>query len=236
MRRLGFGLVLLTMMCARASAFQTPADSKTPTVTAKGTAGDEDVPDMTIRQVSLKPGETLLVSCNDEGGDVEMTWNGTPLHRDVTTHGSGFYTQVFTLYSAAGGAGDIVASHASGGDLSINAYAVTNLAPAALDKSAAAQGTGTSPSSGATPTTSHANEFVWGSIGYATNGKPTGTWSNGFTAGGQFTNTGGISGVEDGYKIVSSSAGYTAAKSGVDKDAWTAVIVTYAVAGRDPSR
>lgn len=235
MRRFGFGLVLLTMAFARASAFQTPGDLQKPTVTAKGTAGDEDVPDLTINKVTLKPGETLLVSCNDEGGDAAVTWNGTSLHPDVAMHGSGFYTTIFTLYSASGGAGDIVASHGSGGDLSINAYSVTNLAPSALDKTKAAQGTGASPSSGATAVTSHPNEFLWGSIGYATNGKPTGTWNDGFTAGGQFTNTGGISGVEDGYKIVSSAGAYGSAKSGVDKDAWTAVIATYATtAGRDP--
>ena len=237
MRRFGWGLVLLAAVVARTSASQTPTDLQRPTVSPKGTAGDEDVPDLSLRQVALKAGETLLVSCNDEGGDVDVTWKDATLHKDVTIHGSGFYTMIFTVYSASGGTGDIVASHASGGDLTINAYAVTNLAPAALDKTAAAQGTGTSPSSGATAATSHANEFVWGSIGYATNGKPTGTWSGGFTAGGQFTNTGGIGGVEDGYKTVSAAGPYTAAKSGVDKDSWTAVIATYATApGHDPIR
>ena len=113
-----------------------------PTVTARGSAGDEDVPDLTIRQVTLKAGETLLVSCNDEGGDASVYWKDTPLHQDVGTQGSGFYTTIFSLYSATGGTGDIVAAHASGGDLTINAYSVTNLAPSALDKTAAAKGTG----------------------------------------------------------------------------------------------
>ena len=201
-----------------------------PTVTARGTAGDEDVPDLTIRQVSLKAGETLLVSCNDEGGDATVYWKDAPLHRDVSTKGNGFDTAIFSLYSATGGTGDVVAGHASGGDLTINAYSVTGLAPSALDKTAAAKGRDTSPSSGATPTTSHANEFLWGTIGYATNEKATGTWSDGFTSGAQFTITGGISGAEDGYKTVSSTGAYTAAKTGVDKDAWTAVIATYATA------
>jgi hypothetical protein len=238
MRRFGFGLVLLTTVFACANACQTRVDQR-PTVTAKGSAGDEDVPDLTIRQVNLKAGETLLVSCNDEGGDAEVTWGSTPLHLDVGTTGAGFYTTIFTLYSATGGTGDIVASHVSGGDLTINAYSVTNLAPSALDKTAAAQGTGASPSSGATATTSRANEFLWGAIGYSTNARATGTWIDGFSSGGQFTKTGksGISGVEDGYKTVPSTGSYTAAKVGVDKDAWTAVIATYATtAGRDPTR
>jgi hypothetical protein len=239
MRRFGCGLVLLTTVFASASARQTRADLQSPAVTAKGSAGDEDVPDLTIRQVNLKAGETLLVTCNDEGGDAEVTWGGTSLHLDVGTTGAGFSTTISTLYSAAGGTGDIVASHLSGGDLTINAFSVTNLAPSALDKTAAAQGTGASPSSGATATTSRVNEFLWGAIGYATNARATGTWVDGFTAGGQFKKTGpgGISGIEDGYKTVSATGAYTAAKAGVDKDAWTALIATYATtAGRDPVR
>jgi hypothetical protein len=231
MRRSGLGVLLLTALLTHACGSKPAADLQ-PTVTAKGSAGDQDVPDLTIRQVALKPGETLLVSCDDEGGDATVYWNNSPLHGDVGAQGNGFYTTLFSLYSAAGGTGDIVASHASGGDLTINAYAVTHLAPSALDRTSASKGTGTSPSSGATATTSHANEFLWGAIGYATNHRATGTWNDGFIAGTQFTDTGGISGVEDGYKTVSSTGAYTAAKTGVDKDAWTAVIATYATAAR----
>jgi hypothetical protein len=222
---------------AGASACQSAANLPKPTVTAKGTAGDEDIPDLTIRQVTLKAGETLLVSCNDEGGDAEVSWGDASLHKDASAHGSGFYTMIFTVYSANGGTADIVASHLSGGDLIINAYSITNLAPSALDKTAVATGTGTSPASGSTAATSHANELLWGSIGYASNAKATGTWSEGFTSGAQFTNTGGISGVDDGYKTVSSTGAYAATKSGVDKDAWAALIATYATAaGSNPVR
>ena len=227
MRRVGFGIVVLTTVFASASACQ--RRPPTPTVTAKGSAGEEDVPDLTIRQVNLKAGETLLVSCSDEGGDAGVFWGDAPLHLDVFSQGAGFYTAIFSLYSATGGTADIVASHVSGGDLTINAYAVTNLAPSALDKKAAATGAGTSPSSGATAATSHANEFLWGTIGYFANSKATGTWIDGFTPGGQFKDTGGISGVEDGYKTVSSTGTFTAAKAGTDKDTWTAVIATYAI-------
>src|SRR5215467_1230123 len=108
MRRFGFGVVFLAALiaCACTGASQTTAGLQTPTVTAKGSVGDEDVPDLTIRQVVLKAGETLLVSCSDEGGDAGVTWNGTALRQDVGTHGSGFYTMIFSLYSAAGGTGD----------------------------------------------------------------------------------------------------------------------------------
>ena len=60
MRRFGFGLLLLTTVLTHACASQTPAAVQ-PTVTAKGSAGGEDLPDLTIRQVTLKAGETLLV-------------------------------------------------------------------------------------------------------------------------------------------------------------------------------
>jgi len=237
MRRVGFGIVVLTTVVASASACQRRPDVPTPTVTAKGSAGEEDVPDVTIPQVNLKAGETLLVSCSDEGGDAEVYWGDARLHPDVVSKGPGLSTAIFTLYSAKGGTADVVATHTSAGDLTINAYVVTNLAPSAFDKMAAAQGAGTSPSSGATATTIHANEFLWGSIGYFANKGPTGTWIDGFTPGGQFKDTGGISGVEDGYKTVSSTGTYTAAKAGTDKDTWTAVIATYAIsAGRDAIR
>src|SRR6478672_697963 len=122
MRRVGFGLVVLTIVFVSASACERRPDVPTPTVTAKGSAGEEDVPDLTIRQVTLKAGDTLLVSCNDEGGDASVYWGDASLHRDVSTQGSGFYTMIFSLYSATGGAADVVGSHASGGDLTINAY------------------------------------------------------------------------------------------------------------------
>ncbi len=236
MRRVGFGIVVLTIVMANASACQRRPYVPTPKVTAKGSAGAEDVPDLTIRQVNLKAGDTLIVSCNDEGSDAEVFWGDASLHRDVASQTPLFTTTIFTLYSATGGTADIFASHASSGDLSINVYAVSNLAPMALDKMAAAQGSGTSPSSGATGVTSHANEFLWGTIGHFAAGA-TGTWMDGFSSGGQFKDSGGVSGVEDGYKTVSSAGAYTAAKAGIDKDNWTAVIATYALSeGRDPIR
>src|SRR5215467_16131093 len=114
MGRVGLGLVLFMTAFAGATACQTSTNLQRPTVTAKGSAGDEDIPDLTIRQVTLKAGETLLVSCNDEGGDAEVSWGDASLHKDASAHGGGFYTMIFTLYSATGGTADIVASHLSG--------------------------------------------------------------------------------------------------------------------------
>jgi hypothetical protein len=227
MRRHYVRLLLITGLCIPLGSGQF---SRTPVVTALGTTGDEDVKSLSIPGVTLKAGETLLVSSNDEGDTAKVTWNGISLHQDIaSTNGNGCYTKIFSLYSASGGTGDIVASHTVG-DLSINASSVTNLAPSALDKARVGYGVGTNPSSGATPITTKANELLWGAIGYASNSAASGVWSEGFTSGGQFTFTGDTGGVEDGYKIVSSTGTFAAAKTGSAKDGWSALIATYAIA------
>jgi hypothetical protein len=230
MRCFGLILVLVAASCVSAGCSR----PKVPTVTVLGAQGDQDLPSLTFSSVTLKAGDTLLVSCNDEGGDVKVTWNGMSLHLDAGPGkgGGGFHTTIFSLYSATGGTGDIVASHGSGGDLSINAYSVTNLAASALDQTSTAEGNGTSPSSGATPVTTKRNEFLWAAIGYSTNDTASGAWSDGFMSGGAaFTATGGgIGGVDNAYKTVSSTGAYEAAKTGVTKDYWSALIATYAIA------
>jgi hypothetical protein len=227
MRRHHFRLLLITGICIPLGCCGV---YRTPVVTVHGTTGDEDVRSLSIPGVTLKAGETLLVSSNDEGDDAKVIWNGISLHQDIaSTNGNGCYTKIFSLYSASGGTGDIVASHTVG-DLSINASSVTNLAPSALDKARAGHGVDTNPSSGATPITTKANEFLWGAIGYASTSAASGVWSEGFTSGGQFTYTGDTGGVEDGYKIVSSTGTFAAAKTGAAKDGWSALIATYAIA------
>ena len=79
MRCFGLILVLVAASCVSLGCSR----AKTPTVTAIGTDGDQDLPSLTFSNVTLKAGETLLVSCNDEGGDVKVTWNGVSLHLDV---------------------------------------------------------------------------------------------------------------------------------------------------------
>src|SRR5207248_6401266 len=73
-----FGIVFAMAMFATASACQKQPDVPAPAVTAKGSAGEEDVPDLTIRQVNLKAGETLLVSCRSEerrvGKECRVRW------------------------------------------------------------------------------------------------------------------------------------------------------------------
>ena len=153
MTKFALNILLITALCIPLGSGQV---SRTPVVTALSTTADEDVKSLSIPGVTLKAGETLLVSSNDEGDTAKVTWNGIALHQDIaSTNGNGCYTKIFSLYSASGGTGDIVVSHTVG-DLSINASSVTNLAPSALDKTSVGHGVDTNPSSGATPILSQA--------------------------------------------------------------------------------
>jgi hypothetical protein len=113
------------------------------------------------------------------------------------------------------------------------------VAAAPVDQGTAAAGSGTSPSSGAAPTTSQANEILIGAIGTeGPNGDNAGTWSNSFTNGQRLGTAGGgaanNSTISEGYRIVSATGAYTAAKTGITSRAWGAVIATFKEAGGSP--
>jgi hypothetical protein len=72
MPRLRFGQLLMIGLSIPLGCCR-PSVSATPTVTARGTTGEEDTPSLAIPSVTLKAGETLLVSSNDEARDA--CWN-----------------------------------------------------------------------------------------------------------------------------------------------------------------
>ena len=91
---------------------------------------------------------------------------------------------------------------------------------------------GTTPTVGPTGTTTQANELLIGVIG--TNGPAedaAGTWGNSFTAGPRTGTTGGDADtnwtVSMGYRIVSTTGGYTAQKSSITNRGWAATIATF---------
>lgn len=101
-----------------------------------------------------------------------------------------------------------------------------------LDRSSTGTGTGAAPSAGPTSTTSEANELLIGAIGTeGPSGDPAGTWGNSFTTGPRTGTTGGTDDtnitISLGYRIVSATAAYTAAKSGITSRDWAAVIATF---------
>ncbi len=103
----------------------------------------------------------------------------------------------------------------------------------AFDQTASATATNSStPSSGATPTTTQADELLIGVVG--TEGPvedAAGSWGNSFLAGPRTGTTGGTADtnitVSLGYRIVDTTGQYTASKSGITARDWGAIIGTY---------
>lgn len=229
----------------------------TVTRTALGGWGKDHATSCTVTNITLAAGDTLLVatdddhadspgSCTSSTGVCTVTWNGISLNYDAAgvMSGAGAQTSIWSLYTATGGTGNlVVTSGLTGGSmLAIVATKVSGLAPSSLDQKHAAGGNSTTPSSGATPATAQADEFLWGVVGWANNNSVTGSWSNSFTAGGNARASlasaqcsGSSSGwvgetTEEGYNTVSATGAYTAAKTAAAGDNWSTAIATYKIA------
>jgi len=107
---------------------------------------------------------------------------------------------------------------------------------AVLDRINTGSGSGTSPSSGATSTTTQANELLIGAI--ATEGPhndPPGVWLNSFTEGSRLGTNFGSTGGDDtdvtvslGWRIVGSTGAYSAAKGSLPTSRdWAAATATF---------
>ena len=219
----------------REMLFSTPPD---PVVTAKGTAAvkAQASPWTALSGIALNQGDTLLVCTGTVGTSITgITWNGVAL-TSTTGNGNG---KIYALTNATAGTGNIVVStSAASTGIAISATAVSGLLiSSSLDKThAAGPTTSTSPSSGATATTTQASEFLYGCVDTNSDVVDTaGTWSNSFTAGQRNGTTGGVATtnetVSDGYQIVDATGTYTAAKTGITSAAWDAAIATYKNSG-----
>jgi Concanavalin A-like lectin/glucanases superfamily len=206
----------------------------TATRTAKGTAatsGGGGATSITISSVHLNAGDTLLAAVTTASGVTSVKWNSISLHEDVVVSSSEPNLTIWSLYTATGGTGSLVASQSAKDDMFMDASSVSGLVPSgALDQTAYAHGSGTTPSSGATPTTSQANEFLYAAMAYASGYSESGTWLNGFTYGGQMATDGSHDSVEEGFQSVTATGAYTAAKTGVTSDQWQAGLATYKIA------
>ncbi len=103
-----------------------------------------------------------------------------------------------------------------------------------LDTIASATGTGTSPSSGATSTTTQAEELLIGLVGTeGPQGDTSGTWGDSFTSGSRVGTTGDTDDtnitISLGYRFVATSGAYSASKTGITDRDWTALIATFKV-------
>jgi hypothetical protein len=141
---------------------------------------------------------------------------------------------IWSLTVISGGTANFTVSWSGSHDATCVFSSVTGLSTVgALDKSADAMGTSSSPSSGNTSTTSQANEFLYGIVaaqysGALTMGSPA--WSNSFTAGQTAGNSVAGLPMTEGYNTVSSTGAYAAAMTGLTTTSlieWGAAIVTY---------
>lgn len=211
------------------------------TPTAKGSTSTKVDGFLTIAGVTLAAGETLIVdivftAANFIDGDV--TWGANVMTPLTARAGSNAAVQSFYYYSAGGGTGDVSANFDGVISGVMLASGVTVLSATPLDKEATATGTSTTPSSGATATTAQADELLWGHVGTnGPDGDTAGSWDGSFTGltrlgttgGGATTNMTG----SNGYRIVSATGTYSAAKSGITSREWCATIATFKAGATD---
>jgi hypothetical protein len=167
-----------------------------------------------------------------------VTWKGNALlpcadANDVSSGGVHIITLIYSMNVSAGGTGNLDVVMDSGldqGAVCINAEYILNLAGNGPDQSADASGLVTSPSTGATPTTSVAKEYAAAVFGFLYAGAQSGAWGSGFTAGGQNASTTIFAvtvAITDGYRILSSTQTMTATHTSSTHSAWSGVLVTF---------
>ena len=180
--------------------------------------------------LATDPNANMVITVEDEAGNVYRQVGSTVINSgQIRTY---LYIAYDVNSMAAGSAITITDSTAVAAKAAI-AVLFSGLADSdPLDLTASDTGTGTSPSSGATSTTSQVNEVLIGLVGTeGPDGDSAGTWADSFVAGPRAGTTGGDGDtnitISLGYRIVSGTGTYTAGKSGVTERDWTALIATF---------
>ena len=145
----------------------------------------------------------------------------------------GHQVHVFYAMNVAGGANTVTATFSSTNNrpwLAVYEYSGLS-ATSPLDRTAAAQGSGSAPTSGATPTTVSANELVFAAVGLP--GSYTGTVAAGSGYALLQQDTGSSRSANEAAVVTStgSYAGTFALSAGTN---WSAVVATFAAAGATP--
>ena len=187
-----------------------------------------------MTSVSLSGGDTLLVCIATLGTVTGVTWNTTALNLDASNTAGAARVYIYSLPNVTSGTGNIVVSTSASTTSAITATAISGVSAAPFDKQSTGNGSSATPSSGATATTSQAQEFLYGCA--ATNGPRgdlVGVWDNSFSGGQRWGTTGGLATTNatasDGYFYAHATGTYTAGKSSITSRAWGAAIATYTV-------
>ena len=214
---------------------------------ARGTiaAGTGDGSGVTLASgVSVATGSTLVVfleyPTKDQGdGPISVgsvVWNGhslalaesptgtfakTPLGTSGATH------ECWMLANCPSGTGDIVADDSDAGGFDFingTVVEVTGAATSSLDHLHVAHGPNSIPSSGATATTTQADELLLGSFAYLFSTIQGGSLVDPYVAG--QVSTGGGNAIQDCSAVVAATGAYTMSKYGSTSTPWSAILVT----------
>lgn len=187
--------------------------------------------------VSIVQGASVIVviAADDSFGVVgAASWNGQALTLDNERENAGdTRIVVASLHGVNAGTGQVVVSMANSvqsAGLAIGVIQATGLLTASvLDRTAAADGSSATPSSGATAATTVADELLIGAVAMASQSGVGGSWDGSFAGMHALNTSGGTDDVSlsTAYRIVSATGAYTASKSGATNAPWAAIIATY---------
>lgn len=183
-----------------------------------------------LGSLTITAGNSLIVAFAVSSNATSFTLtvvynNGTTAYplTGITYYRNSTSCQLFYLdnVAPASGGGTVTATWVSSNKpVAISVYEVSGLINGSLDKETGATGRSSDPSSGATTTTSQANELVVGCIGCAST---DGSWNGTVT-----DNVQSVAGIlESAIKIVSATGTYTCSKTGATKDYWAAAVATF---------
>lgn len=211
-------------------------------LTHKGTAVQESLStSATLASVTVERGESLIVCAmfNDPlVGTIpdSVKWGASDLTEDASYNTiSGLYVAIWRLYNSGATDTRNIVFTLSGALVGFGFVASTIRGQLAspVDKTAAAEGSSTAPDSGNTATTSQANEILIGAVGTIGHASDAaGNWLNSFTAGqraGTATSATPCT-ISEGYREVSATGAYKAAKDSITSREWGAIIHTYKLA------
>lgn len=186
-----------------------------------------------LANAQIGGGETLVVFIAAESNGqlfTAITWNGNALTispQSPAFSGGAADIQLVMAYlqNCPSGSGPITVTV----DSSLAWWAsvasrITLAAASSIDRTKTGSGSDASPTTGASAATTATNEILIGCIAWKT-AAISGAWSNSFTAGQSASGTTGC--LEEGFRIVTSKAAYTAAKTGATNVDWAAALLTF---------
>lgn len=211
-------------------------------LTAQVKAKGKGIPPLRVPSsgsVTIGAGSMAILAVAADFDGTAILYNGAgvsqgSMTQDARANNSGkIQSLIFSKYVPSAGSYYAIFTMSSGGNAAGALIELANVATSSqLDQIAAATGSSTSPSSGATSVTGQNYEILIGAVGTEGPGGDTqGAWSNSFQGIAYIGTTGGAAAqnvsLSVGYKIVSATGAQTAAKTGITSRQWGAAIATY---------